>query len=255
VQRFYLKNISPLLILLLVTIACVKVDLSSPPPPVVLPATGADADGAVPLPAPTATAIIWPTLAPRPTPVVMPVAFSTPAPSCPVPLLPQGRHISAGGSYTVTESITAGRMLCHIKPDSCAYDLMVGRIDPTVIYKQEETPPFNAEDFMIHPGMVQPLLRLNELVRAEWRGAVQLRITDAYDSLLSHDPPESEPKTRYSLHYEGRALDFTTWPVDRSLYPRLCALAQCAGFDWVHNEGSHCHASIKAASLCTQCGK
>jgi hypothetical protein len=101
--------------------------------------------------------------------------------------------------------------------------------------------------------MLQPLSRLNELVRAEWPHTFQLRITDAYDSLLEHDPVETKPDQRYSLHYEGRAIDFTTWPIDQSRYGRLCALARCAGFDWVENEGTHCHASIKAESLCFQC--
>ncbi|MCB0174262.1 MAG: hypothetical protein KDJ97_27360 [Anaerolineae bacterium] len=69
------------------------------------------------------------------------------------------------------------------------------------------------------------------------------------------DPPESNPSTRYSLHYDGRAIDVTTWPVNWNLYGRLCALAHCAGFDYVENEVTHCHASINASSLCTQCGE
>lgn len=131
--------------------------------------------------------------------------------------------------------------------------MLVGKLDSTIIYKQEELRPYDMEDMLIHPAMIQPLARLNELVLAEWDGAFQLRITDAYDSLLEHDPPETEAKRRYSLHYEGRAIDLTTWPVDRSLHGRLCALAHCAGFSWVHNESTHCHASIKARSLCEQC--
>jgi hypothetical protein len=144
-------------------------------------------------------------------------------------------------------------MECHIKRDSCAYDLLVGKVDPSIIYKKEETAPYDGEDLLVHPAMVQPLTRLNGLVQAEWGGVVKLRVTDAYDSLLSHDPLGFEPAQRYSLHYEGRAVDLTTSPVDRSLYPRLCAMAICAGFDWVHNETTHCHASVQATSLCRQC--
>jgi hypothetical protein len=129
----------------------------------------------------------------------------------------------------------------------------VGKPDPTIVFKREETAPYDLEDMLIHPALVQPLTRLNQLVEAEWGGAVKLRVTDAYDSLLSHDPPGSDPATRYSLHYEGRAIDLTTWPVDYDRYDRLCALALCAGFDWVHNETTHCHASVTASSLCTQC--
>lgn len=164
-----------------------------------------------------------------------------------------GQHISASGSYTETERSASTPMLCHIKRDTCAYQSLVGLVDPTLLFKQEEEAPYHTEDILMHPAMILPLARLNQLVRAEWGGAYQLRITDAYDSLLEHDPPDSEPSRRYSLHYEGRAIDLTLWPVEQDLYGRLCALAHCAGFDWVHNEGSHCHASIKAESLCTLC--
>ena len=105
----------------------------------------------------------------------------------------------------------------------------------------------------MHPAMLKPLSRLSQMVLAEWNGQYQLRVTDAYDSLLEHDLNQSDPNRKYSLHFEGRAIDLTLWPIDRSRYGRLCALAHCAGFDWVHNEISHCHASINAPSLCLQC--
>jgi hypothetical protein len=146
-------------------------------------------------------------------------------------------------------------MLCHIQRNSCAYRQLVGILDPTIVFKQEEQEPYYTEDMVIHPAMIQPLSRLNELVKAEWGNEFQLRVTDAYDSLLEHDPPASERSRRYSLHYEGRAIDVTTWPVEPKLYGRLCALAHCAGFDWVHHEGTHCHASIKASSLCSHCNE
>ena len=56
-----------------------------------------------------------------------------------------------------------------------------------------------------------------------------------------------------ALHCEGRSIDLVTWPVEPARYPRLCALALTAGFDWVHNETDHCHASIRAKSLCEVC--
>jgi hypothetical protein len=146
-------------------------------------------------------------------------------------------------------------MTCRIERNSCAYHQLVGILDPTIVFKQEEEPPFSTEDILMHPAMLLPLSRLNELVQAEWQGAVQLRVTDAYDSLLEHDPPQTDVNRTYSLHYEGRAIDLTTWPIDRTVYGRLCALAHCAGFDWVHHEGTHCHASINAKSLCLQCGE
>lgn len=230
-------------------LSCVKVDLSSPPAAVlvVLPAATA---------IPSPTPIVWPTLSPRSDPLLFRVmtAGVQPPPICQFPDLPTEQHVSRDGDYDIRESLAVGRMECHVTRDSCAYNRLVGKLDPSIIYKKEESSPFDSEDLLVHPAMVQPLTRLNQLVQAEWGGTVQLRITDAYDSLLSHDPTDSNPATRYSLHYEGRAVDLTTLPVDYDRYPRLCALAICAGFDWVHNETTHCHASIKATSLCELCG-
>jgi len=225
-------------------LACVQINLS--PPSAILVA--------LPTPVPSPTPLVWPTLSPRPDILQFQVMDTHgPAGACQVADLPAGEHVSAAGDYTLRESEAVGFMECHITRDSCAYNMLVGKLDPSIVYKEEEQAPFDTEDLLIHPAMVQPLTRLNQLVQAEWRGTVQLRVTDAYDSLLSHDPAESKPATRYSLHYEGRAVDLTTFPVDQSLYPRLCALATCAGFDWVHNEITHCHASVKATSLCKLC--
>jgi hypothetical protein len=105
----------------------------------------------------------------------------------------------------------------------------------------------------MHPAMLLPLFRLQKLVDVEWGGEVRLRVTDAYDSLLEHDLAQPNPDRKYSLHFEGRSIDLTTWPIDQARYGRLCALAYCAGFDWVENEVDHCHASINAESLCVQC--
>jgi hypothetical protein len=201
--------------------------------------------------APVPTATPSPTTQPTRLPTVAPTA--TPQPLCPLPDLLQGQHISATGSYTQTETQAAGPMLCRIQRNSCAYRYMVGNLDPSIVFKREEEPPYDGEDILMHPDMIMPLYRLNELVQAEWNGAIQLRITDAYDSLLEHDPAQNDDTRKYSLHFEGRSIDLTTWPIEPGLYGRLCALAVCAGFDWVHNEGDHCHASIEAESLCLRC--
>jgi hypothetical protein len=187
------------------------------------------------------------------TPVPLPTITATPEAACPIPNLVQGEHISAGGSYTETETQAAGPMLCRIERNSCAYRFMVGNLDPSIVFKREEEPPYNGEDILMHPDMIMPLYRLNKLVQAEWGGTIQLRITDAYDSLLEHDLSQGDQNRRYSLHFEGRSIDLTTWPIDPARYGRLCALAHCAGFEWVHNEGDHCHASIEAESLCLRC--
>lgn len=146
-------------------------------------------------------------------------------------------------------------MACRIERDSCAYHKLIGVLDPNIVFKKEEVPPYDTEDILMHPAMLLPLTRLSQLVLEEWEGTTRLRVTDAYDSLLEHDLNQSDPNRKYSLHFEGRAIDLTLWPIDRSRYGRLCALAICAGFDWVQNEETHCHASINAESLCTQCNQ
>lgn len=167
--------------------------------------------------------------------------------------LPAGLHLSAGGSYTQTQTEAVGPPVCRIERGSCAYYHLVGNLDGSIIFQGEEEPPFDDEDILMHPAMVLPLSRLNALVQEEWSGAYQLRITDAYDSLLEHHLSQPDPNRRASLHFEGRAIDLTLWPRDLSQYGRLCMLAHCAGFGWVHNEGNHCHAAIQAESLCVRC--
>lgn len=142
-------------------------------------------------------------------------------------------------------------MICHIARQSAAFERLLAVENPAIIFKREESPPYHEEDSLVHPAMATPLSRLDELVQREWEGAVHLRVTDAYDSLLEHDLNQSDPARKYSLHFEGRSVDLTTWPINPARYGRLCALAHCAGFDWVHHEGDHCHASIRTESLCS----
>jgi len=173
--------------------------------------------------------------------------------SCPIMHLDTNQHVSARGSYTETQRSAAGRMVCRIEPDSCAYFMLVGNFDSTIIFKGEEIPPYNQEDNLMHPAMLLPVSRINEFVKDEWDGEMTLRVTEAYDSRLEHNLEQPDLDSRASLHFEGRAIDLTLWPNDRNNYSRLCALAHCAGFDWVHNEGNHCHAAIGAESLCLKC--
>lgn len=219
-----------------------------------LSACGSSTARAEMLPSPTLTATPWPSPTATVTPTVVPAPAATPSAFAGPAFLWAGQTISASGSYTETETAAAGPMVCRIERDSCAYHRMVGQLDPTIVFKREEEPPFDSEDIMMHPSMLYPLSQLNDLVLDEWDGEVQLRVTDAYDSLLEHDLGQTNPKRKYSLHFEGRSIDLTTWPIDLNRYPRLCALAHDAGFDWVQNEGDHCHASVKAESLCGVCG-
>jgi hypothetical protein len=169
--------------------------------------------------------------------------------------LVSGQHLSASGSYTQSEQEAAGAMVCRIQPDSCAYHYLIGDLNPALVFKREEDASHAYEDFLVHPAMLAPLARLDALVQTEWGGRLQLRITDAYDSQLEHDLTQIDPSRRISLHFEGRSVDLTTWPQESGDYGQLCALAICAGFDWVQDEGDHCHASIRAESLCLRCKK
>ncbi len=231
--------------LILTLTACANIHLDLSPPAKALPTATISA------PQPIVASRPNPGNTSLPTPVVLAIPVQQP---CPLPDLRQGQFISASGSYSQTEPAVSGRMACRIERGSCAYERLVGLVDPSIVYKQEESPPFDEEDILMHPALIAPLARLNRLVQIEWGTTVQLRVTDAYDSQLDHDPPQTDPTQAYSLHYEGRAIDLTLSPIDRSQYGRLCALAHCAGFDWVLHEGTHCHASINAVSLCTQCG-
>lgn len=164
-----------------------------------------------------------------------------------------GQHISASGSYTETETAAAGPMACRIARDSCAYRRLIGNMDPEILFSRHKPPPYDVEDTLIHPAMLLPLTNLRDLVKTEWGGKTRVLVTAAYDSQGEHDLAQTDNSRKYALHFEGRSIDMVTYPVDQARYGKLCALAHCAGFDWVHNEGDHCHASIKAASLCLAC--
>jgi hypothetical protein len=172
--------------------------------------------------------------------------------SAPVEILTlgAGQHLSARGSYSDTETLAAGPMLCQIKRDSPAFQHLVLYPAGTVIFSSSEPAPYDQEDQMLHPAAVLPLSKLEALVRQEWGSTAQIMVTEAYDSRLSHDLAQTNPALEYSLHYEGRSLDVIPWPPNPGRLARLCGLAHAAGFDWVHNEGDHCHLSVEAESLC-----
>lgn len=111
------------------------------------------------------------------------------------------------------------------------------------------------EDYLMDPNAAAALQILELLVAHEWTDpytgepAIQIRVTEAYDSLAEHSSTSS--------HYHGRALDLTFSPVPppgskprREYYGRLARLAVCAGFDYVLFEDNfHVHASVLSSKV------
>lgn len=185
--------------------------------------------------------------------VVGPGPTATPAPVVTPAALRLGEHLSAGGSFTETETAAAGPMLCQVQRGSCAFGRLVADYNPDLLFSGGEPAPYNDEDRLMHPAAVMPLADLAGRVRAEWGEGVQVMVVEAYDSLLDHDNTQPNRALRYSLHFEGRSLDLITWPADESRNGRLCILALEAGFSWAQHEGDHCHVGLQAPSLCTAC--
>jgi len=162
-----------------------------------------------------------------------------------------GWHIAASGSYTETETAAAGPMLCHIQRGSAAFGQLTSISNSDIIFNSWEDATANADNRLMHLALVKPLTDLQIAVAAEWGDAVQLMVTAAYDSSLQdHDVNQPDLNRRYSLHFEGRALDVVPFPVDNDKLARLCWLAHSVGWSWVHNESDHCHLSQYAPSLC-----
>jgi len=91
-------------------------------------------------------------------------------------------------------------------------------------------------DHIMHHAVVDPLMRLTELIVAE---GGHLEVHDAYRPKGVHAPR--------SLHREGRAIDLTC---DDLGLERLAILCWSSGFDWVYYEqkaknGAHVHCSVR----------
>ncbi len=167
--------------------------------------------------------------------------------------LPAGQHISHWREFVNGETASAGPMVCQIKRNTCAFNNLAIYESPTIFFGLGEEPPFDLEDKYMHPIAAERLEILEQLVWDEWGGTSSIMVTEAYDSQGSHDLTTTDHNAKYSLHFEGRSLDLIPWPPDLDKMARLCALSHEAGFDWVHNEGDHCHVSVVADTLCGRC--
>jgi Hedgehog amino-terminal signalling domain len=161
-----------------------------------------------------------------------------------------GQHLSSAGSYAATETEAAGPMVCQIQRGSAAFQHLANDFDPRLLFSGGDPASFPDENHMINAAILVPLDTLIGLVGTEWGGKTQIMVTAAYDSVGKHDLAQPAASRKYSLHFEGRSVDLIPWPPDLAQIARLCALAHIAGFDWVHNEEDHCHASVNTQSLC-----
>jgi hypothetical protein len=130
------------------------------------------------------------------------------------------------------EIATVGAPTTIVRRDTPEFKKFVRNENPDIVFKDEEG---TGADHMMTKKLSDRLDALAALVKREWSG-VKLRVTEAWDENLEH-------ATR-SVHYEGRAADLTTSPLDSGKLGRLGRLAVEAGFEWVFFENKfHVHVS------------
>jgi ABC-type multidrug transport system fused ATPase/permease subunit len=133
-----------------------------------------------------------------------------------------------------SEADTSGPIVKKIKKTDPEFAKLVSNTNAKIVFKDEEG---TGADRMMTSRLQGQLDALADLVAAEWAGT-KLRVTEAWD--------EDNEHSGNSLHYEARAADITTHPIDGTKLGRLARLAVNAGCDWVFFEdSSHVHVSAK----------
>ncbi|MER9490827.1 hypothetical protein NKI86_03225 [Mesorhizobium sp. M0320] len=145
--------------------------------------------------------------------------------------LSQGQKIP-----NASEVVTCGPIVKKITRTDPEFASLVSNSNAKIVFKDEEG---TGADRMMTPRLKGKLDSLANVVASEWPGT-KLRVTEAWD--------EDNEHADGSLHYEGRAADLTTDPIDGTRLGRLARLAVDAGCDWVLFEDSaHIHVSVKVA--------
>jgi hedgehog signaling domain-containing protein len=134
----------------------------------------------------------------------------------------------------ISENQAVGPIIKKITRTSPEFASLIRNTNTDIIFKNEER---TGADMMMTKRLAGKLDVLARLVKDEFPG-MKLRITEAWDENMEHNPT--------STHYEGRAADLTTDPIDSTKLARLAGLAVQAGFDWVFFENDkHVHVSVK----------
>lgn len=146
-----------------------------------------------------------------------------------------GDDLQVGDKVPATSEVaTCGAIAKKITRTDPEFASLVSNTNAAIVFKDEEG---TGADRMMTQRMSDSLDALAKSVADEWPG-VSLRVTEAWD--------EDNEHAGNSLHYEGRAADLTTQPIDGSKLGRLGRLAVEAGLDWVWFENSaHVHVSVK----------
>ena len=133
-----------------------------------------------------------------------------------------------------SETATVGAFAAAIVRDTAEFRALIKNNNADIVFKDEDPNPDS--DHMMTKKLQQKVDTLAALVKKEWPG-VKLRVTEAWDENNEHGTK--------SLHYEARAIDLTTFPVDSGKLGRLGRLAVNAGLEWVlYEDETHIHASM-----------